>query len=150
MEDMTKRIITACNLDASAVDEYGTDEYNLDESIRNLQDLEGIYETYVKGCGDKELIADFQAEYLHWDIGKKVVFDCNIQQWEFLKEDADWDFPQSELADILRGDLSDGVAVYVHFKDVDGEYRYGELSELDLEKARKYFGEQGTPMENIA
>lgn len=150
MEDMTKHIITARNLDASAVDEYGTDEYNLDESICNLQDIEDTYATYVKDCGDKELIADFQTEFLHWNIGKKVVFDGSKDQWDFLKEDDDWDFPQAELADILRGDLSDGVAVYVHFKDWDGEYRYGELSELELDKARKYFGEQGTPMENIA
>ena len=47
MEPMTKRIINACNLDAGAVDEYGTDEYQIDESNKNLQDLEGIYADYA-------------------------------------------------------------------------------------------------------
>ena len=70
MEDMTKRIITACHLDAGAVDEYGTDEYQIDESIKNLQDLDGIYADYVKGCGDKQLVADFQRDVLHWNLGE--------------------------------------------------------------------------------
>lgn len=150
MEDMTKRIITACHLDAGAVDEYGTDEYQIDESIKNLQDLDGIYADYVKGCGDKQLVADFQREFLHWNIGEKVVFESNIHKWNFAKDDEDdWDFPKAELADILRGDLSEGVSVYVHFQDDDGDDRYGELTNLDLAEARKYFGEQGTPMENL-
>ena len=146
MEDMTKRIITACHLDAGAVDEYGTDEYQIDESIKNLQDLEGIYADYVKECGDPQLVADFQREFLHWNIGEKVVFDGD---WDSVKNEDDWDFPQAELTDILRGDLSDGVKVYVHFTDEDGEDRYGEVSDLDIGTARKYFGEQGTPMENL-
>lgn len=150
MEDMTKRIITACHLDAGAVDEYGTDEYQIDESIKNLQDLDGIYADYVKGCGDPQLVADFQREFLHWNIGEKVVFESNIHKWNFAKDDEDdWDFPKAELADILRGDLSEGVSVYVHFQDDDGDDRYGELTNLDLAEARKYFGEQGTPMENL-
>ena len=115
MEQMTKRIITACHLDAGAVDEYGTEEYQLDESI----------------------------------IGEKVVFESTEEKWADKKSDDDWDFPKAELADILRGDLSDGVKVYVHFKDDDGDDRYGEVSGLDLAEARKYFGEQGTPMENL-
>ncbi len=150
MEQMTKRIITACHLDASAVDEYGTDEYQIDESIKNLQDLDGIYADYVKGCGDHQLVADFQQEFLHWNIGKKVVFESSDHEWEGAKGEDDWDFPQCELADILRGDLSDEIAVYIHFKDAEGEDRYGEVSELDLEEARKHFGKQGTPMEDLA
>ena len=146
MEPMTKRIINACNLDAGAVDEYGTEEYQLDESIKNLQDLDGIYADYVKGCGDKQLVADFQREFLHWNIGEKVVFEG---EWGNVKNEDDWDFPQAELADILRGDLSEGGIVYVHFKDDDGDDRYGEVSDLELAEARKYFGEQGTPMENL-
>ena len=146
MEDMTKRIITACHLDAGAVDEYGTDEYQIDESIKNLQDLDGIYADYVKGCGDKQLVADFRQEFLHWNIGEKVVFEG---EWGNVKNEDDWDFPKAELADILRGDLSEGVSVYVHFTDGDGDDRYGEASDLDIGTARKYFGEQGTPMENL-
>ena len=146
MEDMTKRIITACHLDAGAVDEYGTDEYQIDESINNLQNLDGIYADYVKGCGDKQLVADFQREFLHWNIGEKVVFEG---EWGNVKNEDDWDFPQAELTDILRGDLSEGGIVYVHFKDDDGDDRYGEVSDLDIGTARKYFGEQGTPMENL-
>lgn len=146
MEDMTKRIITACHLDAGAVDEYGTDEYQIDESIKNLQDLDGIYADYVKGCGDPQLVADFQREFLHWNIGEKVVFEG---EWGNVKNEDDWDFPQAELADILRGDLSEDAIVYVHFKDDDGDDRYGEVSDLDIGTARKYFGEQGTPMENL-
>ena len=115
MEPMTKRIINACNLDAGAVDEYGTEEYQLDESI----------------------------------IGEKVVFESTEEKWADKKSDDDWDFPADELADILKGDLSDGVKVYVHFKDSDGDDRYGEVSDLDIDTARKYFGEQGTPMENL-
>lgn len=149
MEQMTKRIINACNLDASQVDEYGTDEYNLDEAIRNLQDLDHIYADYVKGCGDKELIADFQRDFLHWNIGEKVVFESGDHEWNLIKDWDDWDFPKSELADILRGDLSEDTIVYAHFKDEDGEDRYGEVSNLDLDEARKHFGEQGTPMENL-
>ena len=109
MEQMTKRIITACHLDAGAVDEYGTD----------------------------------------WNLGEKVVFESTEEKWADKKYDDDWDFPKAELADILRGDLSDGVKVYAHFKDSDGDDRYGEVSGLDLAEARKYFGEQGTPMENL-
>ena len=151
MEQMTKRIINACHLDASQVDEYGTEEYNLDDEISNLQDLDYIYADYVKECGDKELIADFQREYLHWNIGEKVVFESTEEKWLEKKYDEDWDFPADELADILKGDLSDGVKVYVHFKDSDGDDRYGEVSSIDtIETARKYFGEQGTPMENLA
>ena len=146
MEDMTKRIITACHLDAGAVDEYGTDEYQIDESIKNLQDLDGIYADYVKGCGDKQLVADFQREFLHWNIGEKVVFEG---EWGNVKNEDDWDFPKAELADILRGDLSEGGIVYVHFTDGDGDDRYGEASDLEIAEARKYFGEQGTPMENL-
>ena len=146
MEDMTKRIITACHLDAGAVDEYGTDEYQIDESIKNLQDLDGIYADYVKGCGDPQLVADFQREFLHWNIGEKVVFEG---EWGNVKNEDDWDFPKAELADILRGDLSEGGIVYVHFKDDDGDDRYGEVSDLDIGTARKYFGEQGTPMETL-
>ena len=146
MEDMTKRIITACHLDAGAVDEYGTDEYQIDESIKNLQDLDGIYADYVKGCGDPQLVADFQREFLHWNIGEKVVFEG---EWGNVKNEDDWDFPKAELADILRGDLSEDAIVYVHFKDDDGDDRYGEVSDLDIGTARKYFGEQGTPMENL-
>ena len=146
MEPMTKRIINACNLDAGAVDEYGTDEYQLDESIKNLQDLDGIYADYVKRCGDPQLVADFQREFLHWNIGEKVVFEG---EWGNVKNEDDWDFPKAELADILRGDLSEGGIVYVHFKDDDGDDRYGEVSDLDIGTARKYFGEQGTPMENL-
>ena len=146
MEDMTKRIITACHLDAGAVDEYGTDEYQIDESIKNLQDLDGIYADYVKGCGDKQLVADFQREFLHWNLGEKVVFEG---EWGNVKNEDDWDFPKAELADILRGDLSEDAIVYVHFKDDDGDDRYGEVSDLDIGTARKYFGEQGTPMENL-
>ena len=148
MEDMTKRIITACHLDGCAVDEYGTDEYQIDESIKNLQDLDGIY-AYVKGCGDKQLVADFQRDVLHWNIGEKVVFESTKEKWADKKNDDDWDFPKAELADILRGDLSEGCIVYVHFKDDDGDDRYGEVSDLELAEARKYFGEQGTPMENL-
>ena len=74
MEPMTKRIITACHLDAGAVDEYGTDEYQIDESIKNLQDLDAFIYDYVKGCGDKQLVADFQRDVLHWNLGEKVVF----------------------------------------------------------------------------
>ena len=150
MEDMTKRIITACNLDAGAVDEYGTDEYQIDESIKNLQDLDGIYADYVKGCGDKQLVADFQREFLHWNIGEKVVFESTEAEWNDAKGEDDWDFPQCELADILRGDLSDEIAVYIHFTDAEGEDRYGEISDLDLKDARKHFGKQGTPMEVLA
>ena len=146
MEDMTKRIITACHLDAGAVDEYGTDEYQIDESIKNLQDLDGIYADYVKGCGDPQLVADFRQEFLHWNIGEKVVFEG---EWGNVKNEDDWDFPKAELADILRGDLSEGGIVYVHFKDDDGDDRYGEVSDLDIGTARKYFREQGTPMENL-
>ena len=146
MEDMTKRIIIARHLDASAVEEYGSDEYELDECIKNLQDIDDIYEHYVKGCGDKELIADFQREFLHWNIGEKVVFEG---EWGNVKNEDDWDFPKAELADILRGDLSEGGIVYVHFKDDDGDDRYGEVSDLEIAEARKYFGEQGTPMENL-
>ena len=149
MEDMTKRIITACHLDAGAVDEYGTDEYQIDESIKNLQDLDGIYADYVKGCGDKQLVADFQRDVLHWNLGEKVVFESTEEKWADKKCDDDWDFPKAELADILRGDLSEGGIVYVHFKDDDGDDRYGEVSDLELAEARKYFGEQGTPMENL-
>ena len=149
MEPMTKRIITACHLDAGAVDEYGTDEYQIDESIKNLQDLDGIYADYVKGCGDPQLVADFRQEFLHWNIGEKVVFESTEEKWADKKYDDDWDFPRDELADILRGDLSEGGIVYVHFKDDDGDDRYGEVSGLDLAEARKYFGEQGTPMENL-
>ena len=117
MEPMTKRIINACNLDAGAVDEYGTEEYQLDESI----------------------------------IGEKVVFESTEEKWADKKSDDDWDFPKAELADILRGDLSDGVKVYAHFKDSDGDDRYGELTSIGtIETARKYFGEQGTPMEYLA
>ena len=148
MEPMTKRIINACNLDAGAVDEYGTDEYQIDETIKNLQDLDGIYD-YVKGCGDPQLVADFQREFLHWNIGEKVVFESTEEKWADKKYEADWDFPKAELADILRGDLSEGGIVYVHFKDDDGDDRYGEVSGLDLAEARKYFGAQGTPMENL-
>ena len=146
MEDMTKRIITACHLDAGAVDEYGTDEYQIDESIKNLQDLDGIYADYVKGCGDPQLVADFQREFLHWNLGEKVVFEGD---WGNAKNEDDWDFPKAELADILRGDLSEDAIVYVHFTDEDGEDRYGEVSDLEIAEARKYFGEQGTPMENL-
>ena len=149
MEPMAKRIINACNLDAGAVDEYGTEEYQLDESIKNLQDLDGIYADYVKGCGDPQLVADFRQEFLHWNIGEKVVFESTEEKWADKKYDDDWDFPRDELADILRGDLSEGGIVYVHFKDDDGDDRYGEVSGLDLAEARKYFGEQGTPMENL-
>ena len=117
MEQMTKRIINACNLDAGAVDEYGTEEYQLDESI----------------------------------IGEKVVFESTEEKWADKKSDDDWDFPADELADILKGDLSDGVKVYAHFKDSDGDDRYGELTSIGtIETARKYFGEQGTPMEYLA
>ena len=146
MEPMAKRIINACNLDAGAVDEYGTEEYQLDESIKNLQDLDGIYADYVKGCGDPQLVADFQREFLHWNIGEKVVFEG---EWGNVKNEDDWDFPQAELTDILRGDLSEDAIVYVHFKDDDGDDRYGEASDLDIGTARKYFSEQGTPMENL-
>ena len=148
MEDMTKRIITACHLDAGAVDEYGTDEYQLNESIKNLQDLDGIY-AYVRSCGDPQLVADFQRDVLHWNIGEKVVFESTKEKWADKKNCDDWDFPKAELADILRGDLSEGCIVYVHFKDDDGDDRYGEVSDLELAEARKYFGEQGTPMENL-
>ena len=117
MEPMTKRIIKANNLDASCVDEFGTEEYQLDESI----------------------------------IGEKVVFESTEEKWADKKSDDDWDFPADELADILKGDLSDGVKVYVHFKDSDGDDRYGELTSIGtIETARKYFGEQGTPMEYLA
>ena len=148
MEPMTKRIINACNLDAGAVDEYGTDEYQIDETIKNLQDLDGIYD-YVKGCGDPQLVADFQREFLHWNIGEKVVFESTEEKWADKKYEADWDFPTAELAAILCGEFSDGVKVYAHFKDSDGDDRYGEVSGLDLAEARKYFGAQGTPMENL-
>ena len=121
MEPMTKRMINACNLDAGAVDEYGTDEYH------------------------------FQRDVLHWNLGEKVVFESTKEKWADKKNDDDWDFPKAELADILRGDLSDGVKVYVHFKDSDGDDRYGELTSIGtIETARKYFGEQGTPMEYLA
>lgn len=149
MENMTKRIIKANNLDASCVDEFGTEEYNLDECIKNLQDLSDIYADYVKGCGDQQLVADFQRDFLNWNIGEKVVFESSDHEWNLVKNWDDWDFPKAELADILRGDLSEGFIVYVHFKDDDGDDRYGEVSDLDLAEARKYFGEQGTPMENL-
>ena len=150
MEAMTKRIITACRLDAGAVAEYGTDEYHIDEGIKNLQDLDGIYADYVKGCGDHQLVANFQREFLHWNIGEKVVFEGSEHEWEDTKGEDDWDFPKAELADILCGDLSEDVTVYVHFKDSDGDDRYGEVSGLELEEARKHFGGQGTPMETLA
>lgn len=149
MEPMTKRIITACHLDAGAVDEYGTDEYQIDESIKNLQDLDSFIYAYVKSCGDPQLVADFRQEFLHWNLGEKVVFESTKEKWADKKNCDDWDFPKAELADILRGDLSEGCIVYVHFKDDDGDDRYGEVSDLELAEARKYFGEQGTPMENL-
>ena len=82
-------------------------------------------------------------------IGEKVVFESTEEKWADKKSDDDWDFPKAELADILRGDLSEGCIVYAHFKDEDGDDRYGEVSDLDIDTARKYFGEQGTPMENL-
>ena len=149
MEPMTKRIINACHLDAGAVDEYGTDEYQIDESIKNLQDLDSFIYAYVRSCGDPQLVADFRQEFLHWNLGEKVVFESTKEKWADKKNCDDWDFPKAELADILRGDLSEGCIVYVHFKDDDGDDRYGEVSDLELAEARKYFGEQGTPMENL-
>ena len=81
----------------------------------------------------------------------KVVFESSDHEWNLVKNEADWDFPKAEIADILRGDLSDGVKVYAHFKDSDGDDRYGELTSIGtIETARKYFGEQGTPMEYLA
>ena len=79
----------------------------------------------------------------------KFVFNSSEDEWNLVKNEADWDFPKAEIADILSGDLSEGVDVYVHFKDEDGDDRYGEVSDLDIDTARKYFGEQGTPMENL-
>ena len=151
MEPMTKRIINACHLDAGAVSEYGTDEYQLNESIKNLQDLDAFVYDYVRSCGDPQLVADFRQEFLHWNLGEKVVFESTKEKWADKKNCDDWDFPADELADILKGDLSDGVKVYVHFKDSDGDDRYGELTSIGtIETARKYFGEQGTPMEYLA
>ena len=79
----------------------------------------------------------------------KVVFESSDHEWNLVKNEADWDFPKAEIADILRGDLSEGCIVYAHFKDSDGDDRYGEVSDLDIDTARKYFGAQGTPMENL-
>lgn len=149
MEYMTKRIITACHLDVDAVNEYGSDEYELNACIKNLQDLDDIYADYVKGCGDHQLIADFQREYLLWNIGEKVVFESSEGEWSLLKDEDDWDYPKAKLEDILRGDLSEGFTVYAHFKDKDGDDRYGEVSDLDIAEARRYFGEQGTLMETL-
>ena len=79
----------------------------------------------------------------------KVVFESSDHEWNLVKNDDDWDFPADELADILKGDLSEGCIVYAHFKDSDGDDRYGEVSDLDIDTARKYFGAQGAPMENL-
>lgn len=148
MENMTKRIIKANHLDASCVDEFGTEEYNIDESIRNLSDLDNLYEDFVKDCGDNELIADFRRDFLN--IEPKFVFESTEDKWESIKGEDDWDFPKDELSDILKGDLSYGCVVYVHYIDCDGEDRFGEVTTLGgIEYARQYFGQQGTPMENL-
>lgn len=150
MQEMTKRIIRACNLDASSVDEFGTDEYWIDDGIRNLRDLGEIYGHFVKSCGDPALVADYGKEFLGWEVGAKAVFNGTEADWNEMKGEDDWDFPQDELADILSGELSDGVAVYVRFTDGDGEARYGEVSSLNIEEARKHFGTPGTFMETLA
>lgn len=52
-------ILKANDLKAYNVDKYGSDEYWIADSIRNLEDLDVIFSNYVEGKGDK-LVLDFK------------------------------------------------------------------------------------------
>lgn len=152
MDDIVERIILANKLDPDNVDEFGTDECFIDDSIRNLSDLDIVYSDYVKGHG-KKLVKAFQEDVLGWMTGKKFVVDATEYDWTEHKDgDNDWDFPKVELTCILKGELGDeDLEVYIHFTDSDGEDRYGEVSGMTLKEAKKTFkGKKITPLEDIA
>ena len=146
-----KNILAANHLKVSNISVYGTDEYWIWDALTNEKDLDKLYADYIKGK-DAELVKDFRENVLHWKLGKKYVINSTECKWEEHKcGDDDWDFPKSELGDILKGDLSDeDCEVYIHFKDSAGEHRYGELTELTIDDARKIFRGKPVLMEEIA
>lgn len=64
---MAVRICRANKLDLDELEEYGSDEYWILESLRNLEDLDTLFSDYVKPTKNKKLIADFKANYLSDD-----------------------------------------------------------------------------------
>ena len=64
-DEIIERIIIANDLDMDEIEEYGTDEYWIDNDIRNLQDLDSLYDDFIKDCDDKELKQIFKNQYLN-------------------------------------------------------------------------------------
>lgn len=138
MHEMVERIIRANKLDLDNVKELGTDECFIDDSIRNLSDLDIVYRDFVKGSNDQKLVADFQSDFLGWATETKFIVETTKQQWEETQQGNDsWDYPEAELSDILNGNLSDpDCEVYAQFKDDDGEVRFGEMFGYDVDTAK--------------
>lgn len=63
-DEIIERIIIANDLDMDEIEEYGTDEYWIDNGIRNLQDLDSLYDDFIKDCDDEELKQIFKNQYL--------------------------------------------------------------------------------------
>ncbi len=64
---MAVRICRANKYDLDEIEEYGSDAYWILQDLYNLQDLETLFNDYVKPTKNKKLIADFKATYLRDD-----------------------------------------------------------------------------------
>ena len=110
-----------------------------------------FYNGAVKGKRSPQLVKEYQETFFDWITGKKFVIDSTQDEWNSLKDtETDCDFPQAELSDILKGDLSVDCEVYLQFKDDDGNYRYGELHGHKVDEIKRELHRYPIPMEDIA
>lgn len=61
------KILKANNIKLKELDEYGSDGYWIDDSIRNLKDLESIYEDFIKPLNNPQLEKEF-IDVTHFDV----------------------------------------------------------------------------------
>lgn len=60
-DKLVENILKANELSIHRLNKTTTNEFWINHSINNREDLELIYETFVKPCGDKELIKEFKS-----------------------------------------------------------------------------------------
>lgn len=136
-DDLIDEIISVNKLNHNKIDKYGSEEYWIDDSIRNLKDLDDTWKTYIKGKGE-----DLEKAFLA--ITGYEIEDEEEPQEESLNEEKEEE-PKletfDEQMDFLAADEQEAIDGYKKVLDlVEDEHVKEQLQHImDEEIAHKDF-----------
>ena len=70
------KILKANNIKLKELDEYGSDGYWINDGIRNLSDLDSIYEDFIKPLNNPQLEKEF-IDVTHFDLEDELEAEQN-------------------------------------------------------------------------